>query len=121
MASGLSDAFPGDSLGCWGALGETSGMNKPHGIDSPRRIHRGGSVGIPEEADMPSSWWNQAGFKEEMAFSLGFLDWLYSDDGEEVAEEGAMYAFWKARTSVQVVWGARLWAVWRKSEAQHQI
>lgn len=56
MASGFSDAFTGDSIGCWRALGVNSEMNKPHGIDSLRKMYRGGSVRIPEEADMASSW-----------------------------------------------------------------
>lgn len=63
-------------------------MNKPQGIDALRKKHRGGSVRIPEEADMASSWRDQAGCKEDTAFSLGFLDLMYSADGEEVAEEG---------------------------------
>lgn len=29
---------------------------------------------VPEEADVASSWWDWAGFGEEVAFSLCFLD-----------------------------------------------
>ena len=71
-----------------------------------------GSVTIPGEADTASSWWNQAGCKEEATFSLGFLDGMYSAEGEDVAEERATEAFWGAGASVQVVWGARVWAAW---------
>lgn len=29
---------------------------------------------VPEEADVASSWWDWAGFREEVAFSLCCLD-----------------------------------------------
>lgn len=61
MAVGLSDAFIRDSTGCWRVLRVSSEMNKPQGTDSLRKKHRGGSAEIPKEADMASSWWDQAG------------------------------------------------------------
>ena len=111
VAISLSGAFIGDSTGCRRALRVNSGMDKSQGIDSLRKQHRGGSARIPEEADLASSWWDQAGCKEETAFSLA-LDQMFRAVGEEAVEEGAMKPSGGARTSVRVVWGARAWAVW---------
>ena len=96
---------PRDSTGWWALR-----VNKPQGVNALRK--KCGSVTIPGEADTASSWWNQAGCKEEATFSLGFLDGMYSAEGEDVAEERATEAFWGAGASVQVVWGARVWAAW---------
>lgn len=73
---------------------------------------------IPEEADTAASRWSWAGFKEEAAFFLCFLDWMY------LKMEGKLQRREPCRQTLgrqDFCWGclgSRAWATSGKSEAR---